>query len=73
MALSRQLIETLVDLVESKLLHLSANSREHSAEYKSLQDCRYALLAMASRADGNFSRDGYTVTGHLTAIPGGKA
>lgn len=74
MTLSTELIETLVNLVESRLLSLSSSKQDFTAEYRDLQDCRYALLALAAR------RHGATApctpakrSGHLTAIPGGKA
>jgi len=46
--LSPQIIETLIELVEHRLLEMSDDNREHRGEYKDLQGCRYSLLALAA-------------------------
>lgn len=71
-SLSGPLLDTLIELVEEKLLRLSTARKEHSDEYRSLQDCRYELLHMAEGIQIPSSAVVKTV-GHLTAIAGGKA
>ena len=76
--LSSPLIETLVDLVEHKLLAMSSKQEERSADYRTLQDCRQALLVLAAQTDaGNAgarpAASGRRTAGHLTVITGDKA
>ncbi len=74
MTLSDQVIETLVELVENKLLSLSSSRQDGSDEYRNLQDCRYSLLALAARTQSAHSPlMAQRRIGHLTAIQGGKA
>jgi len=74
MTLPTQLIDTLVDLVDTRLLSLSSSRQDGSAEYQHLQACRHSLLALAT---GVQSQPSGPVPGrrfgHLTALPGGKA
>jgi hypothetical protein len=46
MALSRQCIENLLDLVEIKIGSLQVLDREDAREMRSLETCRSELLAM---------------------------
>lgn len=46
MALSRQSLENLIDLVEIKIGALQVLDREDARELKSLEHCRTELLAM---------------------------
>lgn len=46
MALSRQSIENLLDLVEIKIGALQVLDREDASEMRSLESCRSELLAM---------------------------
>lgn len=46
MALSRQSIENLIDLVEIKIGALQVMDREDEREMRSLESCRTELLAM---------------------------
>lgn len=46
MALSRQSIENLIDLVEIKIGALQVMDREDEREMRSLESCRSELLAM---------------------------
>lgn len=48
MALSRQAIENLLDLVEIKIGALQVQDREDARELKSLEECRSELSAMRS-------------------------
>ena len=46
--LSPQIIETLIELVEHRLLEMTNDTREQGGAYKDLQGCRYSLLALAA-------------------------
>ncbi len=75
--LSERHIECLVELVEDKLVRMSTDMQEQSADYRDLQNCRYALIAMAASANvANMSpqarSDFRSKTSHLRAISGGK-
>ena len=70
-------IETLIELVEDKLLCLSSDRREHSARYQDLQSCRHSLLGLAAEADAKIVTPPATAwrnkACHLRPILGGKA
>jgi len=77
-ALTNSIVDTLVDLIENRLLTISGDGRENSAEYRTLQDCRYALLAIAANAgipavSRSAAIPASARASHLRAIPGGKA
>ena len=74
--LSDQVIDMLVGLVEDELVSLSNAGREGSETYRALQNCRYGLLIMASRANRAQATARRRPPGgacHLRAIAGGKA
>lgn len=76
--LSEQHIESLIELVEDKLLRMSTDKHEQCAEYRDLQNCRYALIAMAASANAvnmvaPIRSDIRVRASHLRAILGGKA
>lgn len=76
--LCEQHIECLIELVEDRLLRLSGDRHEQCAEYRDLQNCRYALIAMAAKASAMtmappVPSDIQVRAGHLRVIAGGKA
>jgi hypothetical protein len=76
--LSEQHIESLIDLVEDKLLRMSTDKHERCAEYRNLQNCRYALITMAASANAvnmvaPIRSDIRVKANHLRPIAGGKA
>ncbi len=76
--LSSQIIETLIELVEHRLLEMSDDNHEHRGEYKDLQGCRYSLLALAAEeinADAYMPPERRVVKrpDYLRLIAGGKA
>lgn len=76
--LSPQIIETLIELVECRLLEMSDENREHRGEYKDLQGCRYSLLALAAdeiSAEAHVPLERRVVKrpDYLRLIAGGKA
>ena len=74
MTLPTPMIETLVGLLDDKLLNLSSSRRDSSAEYQKLQACRHSLLALATGPESQpFRPEPGRRVGHLTAITGGKA
>lgn len=77
-ALPNQLIDTLVDLVEIRLLDMSTDGQEGCVEYRTLQDCRCSLLEIAAGTNEQKAlylpgRDQKARASHLRAISGGKA
>ena len=76
--LSPQIIETLIELVEHRLLEMADDNHEHRGEYKDLQGCRYSQLALAA---DEISAEAYLPLEHrvvrrpdyLRLIAGGKA
>lgn len=51
MPLSKQSIETLVDLVEIKLSYMQVSDRDDAREQLQLQRCLSELTAMTSKSD----------------------
>lgn len=77
-ALSREIIETLIDLVEHKILDAPNDRGGQPWDYRTLQICRYSLLALAAEANGaegcsSLERQTVRRPDYLRLITGGKA
>ena len=74
--LRNEQIETLIELVEDRLLNLSTDRREHSPQYRDLQGCRHTLLGLAARDTGHavtcIATERRERRARLTTIQGGK-